>query len=344
MNQRATRGCDVNWALVGASTIAGQFMIGAIRAQSDSDISWVVSGNAEHAADFAKTHKIATATTDIDSALADDTVDAVYISSTNEKHFEQAMAAISAGKHVLCEKPLSTSSGEAGKMIRAAADARVVLGVNHHLRCAGSHRAIHDLISSGKIGRVLSVRVFHAVHLPEHLRGWRLDSPSAGGGVIADLTVHNADTVRFLLGEDPKSVTAEMAATGMGRGVEDSAMSIWAMPSGAMVFSHDSFNHPHASSGVEVHGTEGSILAQGIMAQDPVGRIELVNAEGRSEVPFDKTGIYETAVGDFENAVAQGAAPAASGMDGLKSLLVAQAVRKAAESGTRQVVKYGVSV
>jgi 1,5-anhydro-D-fructose reductase (1,5-anhydro-D-mannitol-forming) len=135
-----------------------------------------------------------------------------------------------------------------------------------------------------------------------------------------------------------------MAATGMGKGVEDSAMSIWTMPSGVMVFSHDSFNHPHAASGVEVHGTEGSILAQGIMAQDPLGRIELVNADGRSEVPFDKAGIYETAVREFETAVARGAKPAATGTDGLKSLLVAEAVRKAAETGRRQTVNYGVAV
>ncbi len=333
----------MNWALIGASTIAGQYMIGAIRAQSESEIEWVISGNAEHAAAFATTHGIPNASTDLDAALADNGVTAVYISSTNEKHFAQAKAAISAGKHVLCEKPLSTSIAEAAQMIQAAETAGVVLGVNHHLRCAGSHRTIHDLISSGRIGRVLSVRVFHAVHLPEHLRGWRLDSPSAGGGVIPDLTVHNADTVRFLLGEDPHSVTAEMAATGMGKGVEDSAMSIWTMPSGAMVFSHDSFNHPHAASGVEVHGTEGSILAQGIMAQEPVGRIELVTAEGSANVPFDKAGIYETAVREFESAVAHGSAPAATGEDGLKSLQVAEAVRRAAETGTRQMVNYGVA-
>jgi 1,5-anhydro-D-fructose reductase (1,5-anhydro-D-mannitol-forming) len=335
---------EMNWALIGASTIAGQYMIDAIRAQGESQIGWVVSGNAEHAFAFAKKHDIAMASTELGAALADNAVNAVYISSTNEKHFEQAMAAMSAGKHVLCEKPLSTSTAEAGKMILAARNSGVVLGVNHHLRCAGSHRAIHDMISGGRIGRVLSVRVFHAVHLPEHLRGWRLDNPDAGGGVIPDLTVHNADTVRFLLGEDPQSVTAEMAATGMGKGVEDSAMSIWTMPSGVMVFSHDSFNHPHAASGVEVHGTEGSILAQGIMAQDPLGRIELVNADGRSEVPFDKAGIYETAVREFETAVARGAKPAATGTDGLKSLLVAEAVRKAAETGRRQTVNYGVAV
>ncbi len=74
------------------------------------------------------------------------------------------------------------------------------------------------------------------------------------------------EVARFLLDEDPVSVVAHMDATGLGQGVEDSAMSVWAMPSGAMVFSHESFTHPYASSGIEVHGTKGSILARGVLS------------------------------------------------------------------------------
>ena len=61
-------------------------------------------------------------------------------------------------------------------------------------------------------------------------------------------------------------------------------MSVWTMPSGAMVFSHESFTHPFAASGLEVHGTEGSILARGVMTQEPVGEIELITARGASQV------------------------------------------------------------
>lgn len=331
------------WALVGASTIASQYMIGAIRSQSGNSIVWVVSGDAEHAAAYATRHGIPKGTTDFAAVLADPAVEAVYISSTNEKHHFQATAAIAAGKHVLCEKPLAMTAAEASEMIAAARDNGATLAVNHHLRCAGSHRAIRELIASGQLGRILSLRIFHAVHLPEHLRGWRLDNPSAGGGAIPDLTVHNADTVRFLLDEDPVSVVAEMAATGMGQGVEDSAMSVWTMPSGAMVFSHESFTHPFSASGIEVHGAQGSVVARGVMAQDPLGEIEVTTAAGRKPLPFDTTGLYETVVRDFQKAVNHGAKPAASGADGLKSLQIALAVREAAQTGVRQTVIYGES-
>jgi 1,5-anhydro-D-fructose reductase (1,5-anhydro-D-mannitol-forming) len=331
----------VNWAFVGASTIAGQYLVGAVRAQSGDDVTWVVSGSTDRARSFAKTHKIAHSGTDLTAALADPAVDAVYISSTNEKHHAQAMAAIAAGKHVLCEKPLATTIADAQAMVKAAEKAGLVFATNHHLRSAGSVRRIHALIASGKVGKVLSVRVFHAVELPLHLRGWRLDNPGAGGGVIADLTVHNADTVRFLLGEDPVWVVAHMDATCLGQGVEDSAMSVWAMPSGAMVFSHESFTHPFAASGIEVHGTEGSILARGVLSQEPMGEIDLVTTHGTTRVEYDRDGLYETVVRTFTAAVAGKAPVAASGRDGVKSLQIAEAVRTAAVSGQRQIVKYG---
>lgn len=334
-------GAGVNWAFVGASTIAGQYLVGAVRAQDEGDVRWVISGSAGRAAAFAATHGIARYGTGLAEALADPAVGAVYISSTNDKHHGQAMAAIAAGRHVLCEKPLAMVVPDAQDMVRAAEQAGVVFATNHHLRSAGSLRAIRDLIAAGRVGKILSLRIFHAVELPVHLRGWRLDNPAAGGGVIADLTVHNADTVRFLLGEDPVSVVAHMDATGMGRGVEDSAMSVWVMPSGAMVFSHESFTHPYAASGVEVHGTQGSILARDVLSQNPVGEIDLITAQGTARVEFDRCAIYQRVVQNFCAAASGTQKPAASGHDGVKSLQIATAVRDAARTGQRQAVNYG---
>jgi 1,5-anhydro-D-fructose reductase (1,5-anhydro-D-mannitol-forming) len=273
--------------------------------------------------------------------LADPGIDAVYISSTNEKHFGQAMQAISAGKHVLCEKPLAMSVADAITMVRAADKAGLVFATNHHLRCSGSHRAVRELVAKGRIGRVLSLRLFHAVHLPEALRGWRITDAAAGGGVIPDITVHDADVARFILGEDPLTVVAQMCASGMGAGVEDSAMSVWTMPSGAMVMSHESFTHPFAGSGLEVHGTEGSIFARGVMTQRPLGEIELVTTSGRAPVPFTTDDLYDTGLRAFASAASGQGQPAATGWDGVASLAVALAVREAARTGKRQAVDYG---
>lgn len=333
----------MDWGLVGASTIAEQFMIPAFRAQPGGAVRWVVSGSAARAESFAAAQGIPRAGTSLDEMLADPGVQAVYVSSTNEKHLPQALAAIRAGKHVLCEKPLAMTVADAEAMVQAAAEAGVVLATNHHLRCSGSHRAVRALIAEGRIGRVLSLRLFHAVQLPEALQGWRINSADAGGGVIPDITVHDADVVRFLLGEDPETVVAQMSSSGLGAGVEDSAMSVWTMSSGVMVMSHESFTHRYAGTGLEVHGSEGSIFATGVMTQRPVGQIELVTSAGRAVVPFEPYDLYTRGVAEFEAAVASTGRPAATGEDGVRSLAVALAVRQAAQSGQRQIVDYGVN-
>ena len=327
----------MRWGLIGASTIAEQFMIGALRDEGH-EIAAVHSATPARASAFAAAQGIPVATSDLAALLAVPGLEAVYISSTNEKHHAQALAAIAAGKHVLCEKPLAMTVAEAQAMVAAARAAGLVFATNHHLRCSGSHRAIRDLIAAGRIGRLLSLRLFHAVHLPESLQGWRIDNAAAGGGVIPDITVHDADVVRFLTGETPVTVVAQAAASGMGRGVEDSAMSVWMLPSGAMVQAHESFTHPFAGSGLEVHGTEGSVFATGVMTQRPVGRVTLVAAEGPQDVPFPGHSLYAQGLRDFAAAVAGSGSPAASGEDGIASLAVALAVREAARTGIRQTV------
>ena len=331
----------MRWALIGASTIAAQYMILAIRAQDGGEIVRVVSGSAERGSSYAREHGIPLSGTNLDEALGDTDVDAVYISTTNEKHFPQAMAAIAAGKHVLCEKPLAMSLEDTVAMVNAAEVAGVVFATNHHLRCSGSHRAVRALIEEGRVGRVLSLRIHHAVYLPSNLQGWRINAADAGGGVIPDITVHDADVTRFLLGEDPETVVAQMGISGMGQGVEDSAMSVWTMPSGAMVMSHESFTHSFAGTGLEVHGTDGSIFARGVMTQQPLGEIELVTNSGRETVPFSDHDLYVDGVRQFVDAVAGKGQPAASGWDGVKSLAVALAVKEAARTGIRQQVNYG---
>lgn len=330
----------MKWALIGASTIASQWMIAAIRAQAGTEILSVLSGDATRGEAYAKAHGIPDTFTDFDAQLTTD-ADAVYISTTNEKHYAQAMAAIAAGKHVLCEKPLAMSLNDAVTMVKAADAAGVTFATNHHLRNAGSHLAIKHLIDTGRIGTVQAIRVAHAVYLPPHLQGWRIDNPAAGGGVIPDIVVHDADTVRFHLGEDPAEVIAFERSESLGQGVEDSAMGIWRMPSGVLVQTHEGFTIRHAGTSFEVHGTDGSIIARNVMTQQPVGEITLRSDAGTESVPFSDHNLYERAVSRFVQACAGNGQPAATGFDGVKSLAVALAVKQAAGSGMRVAVDYG---
>jgi 1,5-anhydro-D-fructose reductase (1,5-anhydro-D-mannitol-forming) len=315
-------------------------MIGAIRS-SGGHVANVLSGDTVRGSEYADRHEIPACTTDLDELVGDAGIDAVYISTTNEKHHAQAMKAIAAGKHVLCEKPLAMTLGEATEMVAAAEAAGLVFATNHHLRNAGSHLKIRELVDGGSVGDVQAVRVAHAVYLPPHLQGWRIDNPAAGGGVIPDIVVHDADTVRFHLQEDPAEVVAIARSESLGKGVEDSVMSVWEMPSGVLVETHEGFTVRHAGTAFEVHGTKGSIFARGVMTQRPVGEIVLRTEDGERVVGFDDHNLYERGIRRFVDAVNGSGSPSATGVDGIKSLAVALAVREAAASGRRVAVDYG---
>ena len=173
----------IRWGFIGASTIARQYVLDAVRARGEGEVVAVMSFDAERARAFAAAHGIARATTSLDELVNAPAVDAVYVSTTNELHRAQTLAAAGAGKHVLCEEPLALSMAEAREMVEACRAAGVVMGTNHHLRNAGTHRAMREAIRAGRIGRPLAARVMHAVSLPPHLHGWRLHRPEAGGGM-----------------------------------------------------------------------------------------------------------------------------------------------------------------
>ncbi len=90
------------WGLIGASTIAAEHMIAAIRAQAGHDVVAVASSSTERGRAYAKRHGIPAAYGSFDALLADPAVHAVYVSTTNELHRDQVLAAAGAGKHVLC--------------------------------------------------------------------------------------------------------------------------------------------------------------------------------------------------------------------------------------------------
>src|SRR5215212_3577043 len=99
----------VRWGLIGASTIGREWMVSAIGAQPDSTVAGVASSSPERARRYADELGIPKSYASVADLLAESDIEAVYISTTNEWHEPQALTAIAAGKHVLCEKPLALS-------------------------------------------------------------------------------------------------------------------------------------------------------------------------------------------------------------------------------------------
>ena len=217
------------------------------------------------------------------------------------------------------------------------------MATNHHLRNSAVHRAIRDLIKAGRIGRPLSARVVHAGYLPKHLQGWRLNNPTAGAGAILDLTVHDADLLRFILDDEPESITTLSQNGGMAaEGIEDAAMSLIRFRSGLLAHLHDGFTTKYVETCVEVHGTDGSLVARDCMSQTPRGTLVLRTAGGEEPIALDHQNYYTRGVRAFHDAIAGKGAPPSTGEDGVVSLAVALAALESAHTGRVSAIAPGV--
>jgi 1,5-anhydro-D-fructose reductase (1,5-anhydro-D-mannitol-forming) len=321
----------MRWALVGASDIAATRMIPAIRQRGD-EVTCIVSGNAEHGRSFADVNGIAHYTGDLNAALADDSVQAVYISSRNHLHAEQAEAALKADKHVLLEKPVAVTRDDAVRLLEVAAQQAGVLAVNHHLPGAATHRTIRELIHSGQIGTPLAISICHAVLLPERLRGWRLET-GPGNGVALDITCHDASVINPALKVPASVVTSTGASQGTWGSQGVDAVMTSMLYGSVTVQTHDAFTIGYRPTRFDVFGTEGAILASDVMTQEPIGDVVLRTKSGDRPIEVgERRDLYLTVLSAFARAVAGDGEPTVSGAAGANAFLVADAAQRAVSS------------
>jgi len=130
-------------------------------------------------------------------------VDVVSITTPNTLHKEMTLAAIAAGKHVHCEKPLSPTLADSEEMVKAAEAKKRITQVGFNYIKNPMLKMAREMIAAGELGEITGFRGIHAedyMHNPEALYTWRLD-PIGGPGVVADLGSHIICMARFLLGK-----------------------------------------------------------------------------------------------------------------------------------------------
>lgn len=329
---------SLTWGLIGASDVAQTRMIKEIRSRGDF-IQAVFSNSSQRAQEFAESNGIPHGTVVLGDILRDPEIEAVYISSTNDMHFAQATAALRSGKHVLVEKPLALTTAEASALVRTAEEEGVVLAVNHHLPASPLHVEARSLVEQGSIGEILSIRIRHAVMLPERLRGWRIGKGAPGGGLLLDQVSHDASVLNPLLGNRPRRIATMTArqASWNPEGSEDAAMSVieyLGADKVVLVQIHNSYAVEYDTTTFEIQGTLGSITIRDAMTQDASGTVSVTNAKGTSNIEIDTSvDLYSIILNAFASAVAGTGSPTASGRDGELALMVALAACESSESG-----------
>ena len=176
--------------------------------------------------------------TDYHELLKNQTVDVVSVCVPNYLHAPVSIAALKAGAHVLCEKPMATSLEEAEQMIQTAEKQNKKLMIAHNQRFVSSHERAKQIIASGEIGKIYSFRTTFGHGGPE---GWSIDGKDswffrkeeAFIGAMGDLGVHKTDLLRYLLGEEMTEVAGFIEANAKEDStVDDNAVCILKTESG----------------------------------------------------------------------------------------------------------------
>ena len=191
-------------ALLGAGLIAEFYAQSLLGSRSRDRIAVVCSRSLQRAADFADRWNIVRATDDIETAVADDEVDLVVVALPNHLHERAVLAAVEAGRGVLCTKPLGRNAAEARRMLEAVEAAGVFHGYLEDLVYTPKTLKALEAVRGGSLGRILWVRS-RETHPGPH-SDWFWDREFAGGGAIIDLGCHCVEIARNFIGKQFRPV------------------------------------------------------------------------------------------------------------------------------------------
>jgi predicted dehydrogenase len=295
----------LRWGLLSTARI-NRALIPAIRASQHGELAAVASRDAGRAADYAREWEIPRAYGSYDALLADPEIDVVYNALPNSLHSAWSLAALRAGKHVLCEKPFALSVEDARAMFAAAREAGRVIAEAFMYRYHPRTRQLREQIEAGAIGapRLLRASFSFTLDRPADPR-WDL---GLGGGALWDVGCYPVSLARYLFDEAPERVLAWQQAT--ERGVDETFVATL-VHSGERVAQFDcSFAAPFRTH-AEVVGSEGVItLATPFRPDAAEAGLVLRRGDQTETLPLaDNPDRYLAEVEDLHAQILSGRAP-----------------------------------
>jgi predicted dehydrogenase len=245
---------ELRWGVLSTASIAREKVIPGIQGADRCRVVAIASRDASRAADVARQLGIPTVHASYEALLGDPNVDVVYIPLPNHLHAEWAMAAARAGKHVLCEKPLALTSGDAERMIEVAEAEGVRLMEAFMYRLHPSWVAVRELVASGRIGKLMSVQSSFSYFNddPANIR----NSKAAGGGALYDIGCYCVNLSRMLFAGEPTRVEGSILRD-PASGVDILAAGLLEFEGGAATFTCST--RAEDDQQVHLYGTDGRI-------------------------------------------------------------------------------------
>jgi len=298
----------LTWLVVGIGDISTKRVLPAILASPDSRLAGIVTRDAAKAARYG-----VPSWESLEAALAACVAEAVYIATPVFVHAAQAIAALRAGRHVLCEKPMAMNYRQALTMRQAAEETGRTLGIAYYRRMYPKVERARELLAGGAIGRpVFAEATSHDWFYPAGAaREWLLDPAKAGGGPLYDIACHRIDLMNYMFGRPVR-------ATGYGStlvhpiAVEDNATVLIEHDSGLRAMVDVRWHSRVARDEFRIRGTDGE------MDLSPLNGPELVYPGGAEQVPAPAN-LHYPCVEDFTRAVLEGRPPRSTGATALET-------------------------
>ena len=317
----------VNVALLGAGRI-GKVHAKAVGAAAGATLVAVADAFPEGADTLAAAYGARVSTIDEIAAAGD--IDAVIICTPTDTHADLIEKFARAGKAIFCEKPVDLSLDRVKACLKTVEDLGATLMLGFNRRFDPHFRAVRAAIDEGRIGDVEMVQITSrdpGAPPPSYI--------TSSGGIFRDMTIHDFDMARFLLGDEVTTVYATASVLvdpEIGKlGDYDSAMVVLTTASGKQCSISNSRRATYGyDQRIEVHGSKGVVSAEN---QRPVS-IEVATEAGYTRPPLHDffmtryTEAYAAEITAFVEAIETGTAPSPSGEDGLKALALAEAALK----------------
>lgn len=336
------------WGVIGCGGIARRRTIPEfISMASNAEIMSVMDISKDVAEDVAKEFN-ASHFCDKEEELLSQDIDAVYIATPQDKHCEQVLKAASAGKHILCEKPITITLDEVKQMDEAIKKAGVKFMLGFCMRNNVYNQKAREIVSTQKLGRMVMARAQLTCWYPPIEGAWRQDIKVSHGGCLIDMGTHCIDLLEWIMDTKIKSVCGfqDRLVHEYPTEIEDTSTIAVAFENGAHGIIDNYFNLPDAAAqnALELHGTKGSIVGQGTIGQDPTGNMFSVlqseetgyNANQvrnvdvqRDDYKLEGKGIYGRMIEDFVKCIEDDSIPPVTLEDGKHSVQVVNAIYKA---------------
>jgi 1,5-anhydro-D-fructose reductase (1,5-anhydro-D-mannitol-forming) len=308
----------LRFSIIGTSGHANRVAAPALLQAKEAELLGAVGSSSEKGAEFSRQHLLPKVYKSFADVLTDKDVEAVWIASPNHLHSSMAIACAEAGKHILVEKPLSTSKLDALKTVEAARSNGVTMRIGCQHRFRPAHQHLFEMIRENHVGQIGFFRIHRFWKYPyfEDMDPvgppiWRRSLKTSGGWIVNDIGTHLIDLMLWMSGAKGRLIGAGLASQRFSLETEDSAAIMLTLENNGIGIIETSAANESPGSRIEIYGQNGWIRADNTLSGEGI-----ITSHSGPELRFEPVGALEpylAEIADFVRAIQGGTSIGADG-------------------------------